>query len=518
VNQRFIPIQNKAQMKKTSVVLILVSCLLSLHFSCQNKGKASGDQPSDGEQLARAYCGSCHVFPEPALLDKKTWEIGVLPVMAELMKPAKDGTAGPDSSIYGQTPPPTETISPEQWNQIVQYYTSNAPDILAPAKDSLESVQIGMPQFKAFPFYGRFSSPVTTLVYIDTVARKIYFGDGNAGKVFVTNSSFAITDSFITNPGATDVHPGKSTAVVSIGFITPSDLPRGRLENVTSKQDPVPIIGNLRRPVQAVYEDLNQDGREDIIIAEFGFREGGLSWYEQDEQKGYIKHILRNLPGASRVSVHDFNRDGKPDIAVLMAQGDEGVFIYYNEGAGTFKEEKVIGFPPVYGSNYFQLFDFNGDGFMDILTTQGDNADYSIVFKPYHGIRIFLNDGQNHFTQKIFLPLNGAQKAMPADFDRDGDIDLVSISFNPNYERSPEESFLLWENTGNNRYKRHSFSGYADGRWLTMDAGDMDGDGDQDIILGSALLPVGQVPPPLIEDWQRKRVSITILENLIVKK
>jgi hypothetical protein len=201
-----------------------------------------------------------------------------------------------------------------------------------------------------------------------------------------------------------------------------------------------------------------------------------------------------------------------------MAQGDEGVFIYYNEGAGTFKEEKVIGFPPVYGSNYFQLFDFNGDGFMDILTTQGDNADYSIVFKPYHGIRIFLNDGQNHFTQKIFLPLNGAQKAMPADFDRDGDIDLVSISFNPNYERSPEESFLLWENTGNYRYKRHSFSGFADGRWLTMDAGDMDGDGDQDIILGSALLPVGQVPPPLIEDWQRKRVSITILENLQVKK
>jgi hypothetical protein len=32
---------------------------------------------------------------------------------------------------------------------------------------------------------------------------------------------------------------------------------------------------------------------------------------------------------------------------------------------------------------------------------------------------------------------------MPADFDRDGDIDLLSISANPNYECSPEERFLL---------------------------------------------------------------------------
>ena len=37
---------------------------------------------SQGEKLARTYCAACHAFPDPGLLDKKTWQNGVLPVMA----------------------------------------------------------------------------------------------------------------------------------------------------------------------------------------------------------------------------------------------------------------------------------------------------------------------------------------------------------------------------------------------------------------------------------------------------
>src|SRR5712664_4099157 len=36
-----------------------------------------------GEQLARQYCQSCHLFPEPDLLDKATWEKGALPWMSK---------------------------------------------------------------------------------------------------------------------------------------------------------------------------------------------------------------------------------------------------------------------------------------------------------------------------------------------------------------------------------------------------------------------------------------------------
>src|SRR5687767_9822554 len=34
-----------------------------------------------GEELAKAYCATCHLFPEPLLLDKTTWKERVLPNM-----------------------------------------------------------------------------------------------------------------------------------------------------------------------------------------------------------------------------------------------------------------------------------------------------------------------------------------------------------------------------------------------------------------------------------------------------
>jgi hypothetical protein len=510
-------------MKKVSAVTAaLVSIIFSVNYSCNNKTNEKDDTIAEGEKLARIHCVSCHAFPEPALLDKKTWTTGVLPKMAELMYVEKyydpnnaKGTPGdmPSSSVQ-----PAQLFPAEKWDKIVGYYANAAPDKLPGRTDSLSPIQAGMKNFSAFSFYGRFPNPVTTLVYFDTVTKKIFFGDGNAGKIFVTNSSFTVTDSFFTGPGATDIHPGKETSVIAIGMITPSDEPRGKLEIVKNGADPITVIGNLRRPVQATYADLNNDGRQDIIISEFGFRQGGVSWFENTGKGNYAKHTLRGLPGATRTEVYDFNKDGKPDIAVLMAQGDEGVFIYYNEGNGQFREDRVIRFPPAYGSNYFQLFDFNGDGFMDILTTNGDNADYSIILKPYHGIRIFYNNGSNQFKEKYFLPVYGAQKAIPADFDNDGDIDIVSIAFYPDYEKLPEESFIYWENSGDNTYKRYTFSGFANGRWLTMDAGDMDGDGDKDIILGNAFIPVGHVPQSFIEKWQSNPVSITVLENTIIKK
>jgi mono/diheme cytochrome c family protein len=509
-------------MKKASAVTAaLASIIFFANYSCNNNTNKADNAVAEGEKLAHAYCITCHAFPEPALLDKKTWTAGVLPKMAVLMYVENYSDSNNASGTLGDMPSsgvqPHQVFPDKEWEKIVKYYATTAPEKL-PQRDTLSPIQTGMKNFSAFSFYGRFPEPVTTLVYFDTVAKKIFFGDGNAGKVFVTNSSFNITDSFFTGPGATDIHPGKVTSVVAIGILTPSDAPRGKLEIVKKGEEPITIIGNLRRPVQATYADLNNDGREDIIISEFGFRQGSLSWFENTGKGNYAKHILKDLPGAIRTEVYDFNKDGKPDIAVLMAQADEGVFIYYNEGNGKFREDRVIRFPPAYGSNYFQLFDFNGDGFMDIITTNGDNADYSIILKPYHGIRIFYNNGSNQFEQKYFLPVYGAQKAIPADFDNDGDIDIVSIAFYPDYEKLPEESFIYWENSGNNTYKRYTFSDFAAGRWLTMDVGDMDGDGDKDIIIGNAFIPVGHVPQSLINEWRSRAVSVMVLENTIIKK
>ena len=38
-----------------------------------------------GERLAARHCQACHAYPEPGLLGKRSWEGGVLPVMARFM-------------------------------------------------------------------------------------------------------------------------------------------------------------------------------------------------------------------------------------------------------------------------------------------------------------------------------------------------------------------------------------------------------------------------------------------------
>ena len=51
----------------------------------------------------------------------------------------------------------------------------------------------------------------------------------------------------------------------------------------------------------------------------------------------------------------------------------------------------------IYNGGGVGIGDFNKDGLKDIIYTCGDNADYSMVLKPYHGVYIFLNEGESRF-------------------------------------------------------------------------------------------------------------------------
>lgn len=72
---------------------------------------------------------------------------------------------------------------------------------------------------------------------------------------------------------------------------------------------------------------------------------------------------------------------------------------------------------------------------------------------------------------------------------------------------------FYWENSGNYQYKRHTFEGVADGRWWTMDAADLDKDGDIDIVLGNAFFTMGNVPETLVKKWKKRPLLLVFLEN-----
>jgi hypothetical protein len=276
------------------------------------------------------------------------------------------------------------------------------------------------------------------------------------------------------------------------------------------------VLDELPRPVDTHFADFNGDGREDILVCGYGNILGELAWYETKAADKPVKHVIQDRPGAIKAHVHDFNRDGRPDIVVMFAQAREGIELLLNKGGGVFDRQVIVEKHPAWGYAHLELVDVNGDGAMDLLACDnGDHINHIPPYKPYHGIYLYLNDGKNNFSEAWFHPLNGAYKTITRDFDLDGDPDIAAISFYADYRRYPREGFIYLENKGGWTFETFSFEESLRGRWLTMDAGDLDGDGDLDIVLGAFVDGPTHVPGALHEKWRELTPPLFILRNTI---
>ncbi len=490
------------------VALLLILVSFKLSFCGGNSQSFSDKNVKEGEELSKKFCTTCHQFPDPSLLDKKTWSKYVLPKMAPYL----------GFELFAGAYMESDTgmgLTLDQWNNIYKYYVSQSPEQPLEREKEIGTIVKETPLFMELPYKRNIRIPATTLVYVDSLNKRFLFGDGMLGKLFLLSNNLETEDSINAGIGIANLRMTDGTFwMLSMGVMHPSDEKLGNL--TLAKEDgtkPILLLDSLQRPVHASYADLNDDQKEDIVMCEFGDRFGSFSWFENKGNNFYEKHVLRAQPGAIKSIVHDFDHDGKPDIIVMMAQGDEGMFIYFNHGNGSFEEHRILKFPPSYGSNYFELADFNNDGFPDVITSNGDNGDYPPILKAYHGIRIFLNNRKNEYEEKLFLPVNGIGKVIARDFDEDGDLDLASIAFFADFRGNPSEAFIFWKNSGQLQFVPSTIRAVSDGRWISMDAGDYDGDGDIDLVLGNANFRLGDIPDELRKKWDDFSPSILILKN-----
>jgi hypothetical protein len=459
--------------------LFLIAIATAGFYSCETPMQKE-------ERLSKQYCGSCHLFPEPGLLDKATWEKSVLPEMAFRMglNPEHLRTVlSEDIPNVLKTLPASPMVTEEEWKSISNYFIRNAPDSIV----LTESTTDPMNQFTVHPV-DKFKKGFITAIKFDSIGNKLYVGNRWA-KLYTLNPALVIMDStqLKSAPSHISVEDANTILVSIMGIMDPNDQAKGELLRLESElKNPFLIEDSLQRPVHFEKSDLNKDGLEDFIVCAFGNFRGALLVLEKTPGGSFNKHIINPMPGARKVIVKDFNHDGLNDILTLMTQGDERLILYTNRGDFNFDTKILLRFPPVYGSNYFEIVDFNKDGSFDILLTNGDNADYSSILKPYHAVRVFVNDGEENFTQAWSFAMPGASQASARDFDRDGDLDIAVISFFPDVARHPERGFIYFENNGSNNFTPQTTSLTSSGRWLVMESADLDHDGDFDLLLGAA--------------------------------
>ncbi len=308
--------------------------------------------------------------------------------------------------------------------------------------------------------------------------------------------------------------------VANLGSPTPTDNTRGSVVWLRGGADgsfePRTLAGGMPRVADVEAADFDGDGDQDLVVAAFGWRAVGATLLLENRTKdwsapSFVAREIDGRPGAIHVPVVDLDKDGRPDFVGLISQHYETVVAFLNQGGGSFAPKMIHEAPhPGWGSSGLQLTDLDRDGDVDALVTNGDMFD-EFLLKPYHGISWLENRGGHPFTEHVLAPLNGVHRAEAVDLDGDGDLDVVASTLIPGLSRYTQRfgrslPSLVWlEQVARGQFRKHTLE--RGGYHASLDVGDIDGDGDMDVVTGSFQA-----------DAQSTSTFVEVWENLTRKK
>ena len=252
--------------------------------------------------------------------------------------------------------------------------------------------------------------------------------------------------------------------------------------------------------VLAARPTLDWKGLEKVAFGPFGLT-GALDHYFRSEGGRFVDATAESgLDDKGRafgfaVRAADFDDDG--DLDLFIANDSDPNYLYRNEGSGTFREVGVWSGCALDANGAAQagmgvtVGDATGDGTLDIVVTNF-SEDFSTLYRGLGGGSFEDASEETGVGPATFLPMSWGTAF--ADFDNDGDLDLVVANGHiyPQIDRHPEvlgtfrqRSLLLENREGRfvdvTAQAGPGFAELESSRGLAV--GDYDNDGDLDILI-----------------------------------
>ena len=228
--------------------------------------------------------------------------------------------------------------------------------------------------------------------------------------------------------------------------------------------------------------DMDGDGDPDLIGA--AGSGGQITWWENADGTGtnwVTQPVTATAVGASLVRVADVDRDGAHDIIIAQASPGNQVAWWRNtDGAGTAWSEVVLP-GALAGAASMEAADFDGDGDLDVVAA-GADAD-EVAWWEQTGPPILPANWAKHTVDATF---DGASSVIVRDLDGDGDLDVAGSAAALN-------QVAWWENHtvhGSAVYARDRTAGAFSYAYICGIA-DFDGDAAPDIFAGTSTFGAG---------------------------